>query len=464
MRDSADSYDPAFGRVRRARSKRQRKFYQPYDDEATYVKRAWELQRLAGADADDATDGLPEGDRWSTWDQSTPLARGPKPHPKWLVTDLAAVDYELGVLKTGKEADVFLVRRGVPGTDRSCLLAAKRYRDATHRQFHRDAGYLEGRRTRDTRETRATANRTAFGRQAIASQWANAEFNALVQLYNARVPVPYPVQILGTEVLLEFIGDADGTGAPRLAETRPGPAELAILWGQLVEATATLASAGFAHGDLSPYNLLVHHGRLVMIDLPQLVDVISHSNGRSFLDRDAKNVATWFARAGHPDADPEALARLLAEEAHLALADDRENREDREPAALKGSPAGLRQEERQCICNAAGNLTTGQVPHCSLELQRPDRGCPPDAGARRAQPRHFDKYVFQLPIPRYDPADAAHARLTALAERAARVAATTTLPDVRFERQRKHIRDVLERHGIAKDIDAIVKALLDIAI
>ncbi len=325
MRDSADSYDPAFGRVRRARSKRQRKFYQPYDDEATYVKRAWELSRLVAADADDATDGLPEGDRWSTWDQVTPTERGPKPHPTWLVTDLVAVDYELGVLKTGKEADVFLVRRGVPGTDRSCLLAAKRYRDATHRQFHRDAGYLEGRRTRDTRVTRAAANRTAFGRQAIAGQWATAEFNALVQLYNVGVPVPYPVQILGTEILLEFIGDAAGTGAPRLAETRPGPAELASLWSQLVEATATLASAGFAHGDLSPYNLLVHDGRLVMIDLPQVVDVISHPNGRSFLDRDAKNVATWFARVGHHDADPEVLARLLAKEARLALADDREN-------------------------------------------------------------------------------------------------------------------------------------------
>jgi len=325
MRDSADSYDPAFGRVRRARSKRQRKFYQPHDDEATYVKRAWELSSLAGEDADDATDGLPEGDRWSTWDQSTPTERGPKPHPTWLVTDLAAVDYELGVLKTGKEADVFLVRRGVPGTDRSCLLAAKRYRDATHRQFHRDVGYLEGRRVRESRVNRAVAKRSDFGRQAIAGQWANAEFNALVQLYNVGAPVPYPVQILGTEVLLEFIGDVDGTGAPRLAETRPESAELASLWSQLVEAMATLANAGFAHGDLSPYNLLVHHGRLVMIDLPQVVDVIAHPNGRSFIDRDAKNVATWFARAGHRDADPEALVRLLAKEARLALADSPES-------------------------------------------------------------------------------------------------------------------------------------------
>src|SRR5438270_10747360 len=260
MRDSADSYDQSSGQVRRTRSKRQRKFYQPHDDEATYVKRAWELQRLAGADADDAIDGLPEGDRWSTWDQSTPTERGPKPHPAWLVTDLAAVDYELGVLKTGKEADVFLVRRGVPGTGRSCLLAAKRYRDATHRQFHRDVGYLEGRRVRESRVNRAVAKRSSFGREAIAGQWANAEFNALARLYAAGIPVPYPAQILDTELLLEFIGSADGTAAPRLAEIRPDPAGLAALWDQLVQALTALAGDGLAHGDLSAYNLLVHDG------------------------------------------------------------------------------------------------------------------------------------------------------------------------------------------------------------
>ncbi len=133
------------------------------------------------------------------------------------------------------------------------------------------------------------------------------------------MPVPYPVQILGTELLLEFIGDPDGTGAPRLAETRPDPGQLASLWSQLVEAMATLASAGCAHGDLSPYNLLVHHGRLVMIDLPQVVDVVANPSGRGYLERDARNVATWFARAGHPNADPELLADLLAREARLAL-------------------------------------------------------------------------------------------------------------------------------------------------
>ena len=143
------------------------------------------------------------------------------------MTDLAAVDTELGILKTGKEADVFLVRRGLPGGGRSCLLAAKRYRDAGHRMFHRDSAYLEGRRVRESRDTRAMAQRTAAGRQMIARQWANAEFAALYRLHGCGVPVPYPVQVLGTELVLEFIGEPDGTAAPRLAEIRPGARELA---------------------------------------------------------------------------------------------------------------------------------------------------------------------------------------------------------------------------------------------
>ncbi len=352
MRDSADSYDPGFGRIQgrpKTNSKRQRN---RFDDEDTFAKRDRHVRRLATAEsAADATDGLVPGERWSTWDQSTPTERGPRPHPRWLVTDLAAIDTELGIVKTGKEADVFLIRRAVPvqavpggsvpvtsapitgapggpggglsagkpAGGQSCLLAAKRYRDPEHRLFHRDAGYLEGRKTRDSRVSRATANRTAFGRQAIAGMWANAEFAALCLLYEAKVPVPYPVQITGTEVLLEFIGDDDGTAAPRLAETRPDDGELADLWDQLIAALVALARRGYAHGDLSPYNLLVHSGTLVMIDLPQVVDVIAHPNGRGFLERDAANVAKWFSARGLQAADPEKLAGLLIEEARLAL-------------------------------------------------------------------------------------------------------------------------------------------------
>jgi RIO kinase 1 len=292
------------------------------DDQPTFVKRNRHRRQLQSLESFDTTDGLPAGDRWSTWDQSTLSERGPLPHPDWLVTDLAATDTELGILKTGKEADVFLLRRGVPDTGRSCLLAAKRYRSAEHRLFHRDSAYLEGRRVRESRDNRAMANRTAVGRQMIAVQWANAEFSALCRFWLAGVPVPYPVQVLGTEVLLEFIGELDGTAAPRLADISLRGSELAGLWHQLVESLSALARLGFAHGDLSAYNLLVHREQLIMIDVPQVVDVIANPRGGDFLDRDAGNVGRWFTARGLAPVEsgtpgPDDLAAVLRAEARL---------------------------------------------------------------------------------------------------------------------------------------------------
>nr|WP_203871312.1 RIO1 family regulatory kinase/ATPase [Plantactinospora endophytica] len=292
------------------------------DDEPRFLKRA----RHAGPTAFDtnADTDLPEtGDRWSTWDQAV---RGPEPYPDWLVTELAATDTELGVLKTGKEADVHLVRRAVPDGDRSCLLAAKRYRDPEHRLFHRDAGYLEGRRVRRSRENRAMEGRTAFGRQMIAGQWAAAEFAALTRLWQVgrelgSIAVPYPVQLIGTELMLEFVADPadEGRAAPRLAQLRPDPVLLRRLWDQLVDALVVLARTGLAHGDLSPYNLLVQGERLVLIDLPQVVDVVANPTGREFLARDVRVVAGWFAARGLAGdlVDPAALTGQLLREAGL---------------------------------------------------------------------------------------------------------------------------------------------------
>jgi RIO kinase 1 len=255
-------------------------------------------------------DGPPEGDRWSTWDGAE---HGPRPRPGWVITDHGAVDTDLGVLKTGKEADVHLVERAVPGTDRRALLAAKRYRTAEHRMFHRDAGYLEGRRVRRSREMRAMATRTAFGRDLLSGQWASAEFGALTRLWQAGVPVPYPVQLAGTELLLEYLGTDDGQAAPRLAQLRPGPDELADLWAQLVDALVGLARLGLAHGDLSAFNLLVHDGRLVVIDLPQVVDVVGNPNGPQYLARDVQRIGEWFTARGHTCAPDALLDELRAE-------------------------------------------------------------------------------------------------------------------------------------------------------
>ena len=289
------------------------------DDEPAYVKRDRHRQSRPAEDASDATYGLVEGGRWSTWDQSTAGERGPRPHPSWLVTQLAAEDTELGVLKTGKEADVFLLRRGIPRTGPSCLLAAKRYRSADHRLFHRDSQYLEGRRVRKSRDTRAMANRSAVGREMISTQWAAAEFAALRRFYVAGLSVPYPVQVLGTELLLEFIGEPDGSAAPRLAETDLRGADLTGVWDQLVRLLVGMAQLGLAHGDLSAYNMLLHQGCLIMIDTPQVVDVIANPRGAEFLDRDAANVTKWFVAhgLGQVRPGPEELSGLLRAEARL---------------------------------------------------------------------------------------------------------------------------------------------------
>ncbi|GAA0333805.1 MAG: RIO1 family regulatory kinase/ATPase [Micropruina glycogenica] len=253
------------------------------------------------------SEDLGSDQRWSTWRSVDRSSRGPKPRPGWLVTSEAALDTELGLLKTGKEADVFLIERAVPGAE-SCLLAAKRYRAAEHRLFHRASSYTEGRRGRDSRENRAVRLKSGFGRQIEATRWSQAEFATLKQLWTAGVRVPYPVQVDGGEILMEFIGDGRAA-APRLAQTDPDPDQLRWLWAQVVEAMITFGSLQLVHGDLSPFNVLVRgmdglEPELVIIDVPQVLDLVSNPNGVDFLHRDCRNLADWFVRKGLPvDAD-----------------------------------------------------------------------------------------------------------------------------------------------------------------
>jgi len=254
--------------------------------------------RRARHPADDIDDGI----TYSTYPDA---ARGPTPLPDWVSTSPAATDVDLGVFKTGKEADVSLIRR--THGDQRVLLASKQYRDAQHRMFHRDAGYLEGRRMRRSRESRAVETRTEFGRELIAGQWASAEFAILSRLWQVGAAVPYPVQLYGTQLMMEFIGDADGVAAPRLAQMRPSAAEAASLFGQMREVLGRLADAGYAHADLSPYNVLVHHGKLVLIDVPQAVDLVGNPQGFAFLRRDCDNICTWFRARGVAAADPTTL-------------------------------------------------------------------------------------------------------------------------------------------------------------
>ncbi|ANS77959.1 serine/threonine protein kinase [Serinicoccus hydrothermalis] len=247
-----------------------------------------------------AADDLTADQRVTTYWDVEAGHRGPDPVPSWVVQDSGAIDTELGVLKTGKEADVFLVERSAstPGTDASCLLAAKRYRDADHRSFHRSAVYAEGRGVRRSRDQRALARGTAYGRAVAAGRWAQAEWEAMCHAWEAGVHVPYPVSLEGTELLMEFVGEPSGAAAPRLAQVRGDHGLLVHLWEQTRDVVLGLAEAGWAHGDLSAYNLLVQGETLVVIDLPQVVDLVANPQGAALLHRDCANVARWFTQHG----------------------------------------------------------------------------------------------------------------------------------------------------------------------
>ena len=238
--------------------------------------------------------------RWTTWLDVEPLCRGPEPQPHWVVTDQAAIDTELGILKTGKEADVFLLERAVDGGP-GVVMAAKRYRSNEHRTFHRAASYTEGRSMKRSRDERALKRKSTFGKLVAAGEWAVSEWDALKRFWALGLPVPYPVQIDGTEILMEWITVETDDGvdtAPRLAQTRPEPELLRSYFDQLRDALATMVQHGIVHGDLSPYNILAAGDRLVVIDLPQIVDLVGNLNGMDFLLRDCTNICTWFRARG----------------------------------------------------------------------------------------------------------------------------------------------------------------------
>src|SRR3954462_2947411 len=264
-----------------------------------------------------AYDDLDDGQRWSTWLSVEPLPRGPEPRPGWVVTSQGAIDTELGILKTGKEADVHLVERADPlDPDAGVVMAAKRYRSSEHRSFHRAASYTEGRSMKRSRDERALKRKSTFGRLVAASEWAVSEWGALVRLRNLGLPVPYPVQIDANEILMEWITvvDADGVlqTAPRLAQTRPSPELLASYFQQLTDILATMVQNGVVHGDLSAYNILAACDRLVIIDLPQIIDLVGNLNGLDFLQRDCANVCAWFRSRGLEVDEHAVFAELMA--------------------------------------------------------------------------------------------------------------------------------------------------------
>jgi RIO kinase 1 len=217
--------------------------------------------------------------------------------------DDGVIDEVLRSLKSGKEATVYLVRSG-PHTR-----CAKVYRDMAQRSFQKRALYQEGRSVRGSRQARAMARSTGFGRREQETAWKNAEVDALYQLVAAGVRVPRPLGYFDGVLVMELVTDADGNPAPRLGEVALSPETAREYHAVLIRDVVRMLCLGLIHGDLSEFNVLVSPDGPVIIDLPQAVNAAGNNAALALLERDVNNLRAALGRFA-----PELLATEFARE------------------------------------------------------------------------------------------------------------------------------------------------------
>jgi RIO kinase 1 len=193
-------------------------------------------------------------------------------------------------LMSGKEAMVFVVRCGDE------VRCAKVYKEANKRSFRQSVDYTENRKVKNSRQARAMAKGTRYGREAQEEAWQNAEVDALYRLARAGVRVPIPYNFHAGVLLMELVTDADGNAAPRLNDVEFTPEQARIHFHALIRQVVLMLCAGVIHGDLSEFNILISHDGPVIIDLPQAVDAAGNNHAKAMLERDVANLADYFGR------------------------------------------------------------------------------------------------------------------------------------------------------------------------
>ena len=215
------------------------------------------------------------------------------------------IDSVVRQLMSGKEAMVFVVRcthDGLSGTR-----CAKVYKEATHRSFRQAVDYTENRKVKNSRQARAMAKGTKFGREAQEAAWQSAEVDALYRLADAGVRVPKPYNFFEGVLLMDLVTDANGDAAPRLNDVQFTAAQARTHHGSLLVEVVRMLCAGVVHGDLSEFNILLGHepgkdatdpgkDSPVIIDLPQAIDAAGNNHVQRMLLRDVANLRDFFGQ------------------------------------------------------------------------------------------------------------------------------------------------------------------------
>jgi RIO kinase 1 len=200
------------------------------------------------------------------------------------------IDTVVRQLMSGKEAMVYVVRCG---EETRC---AKIYKEATNRSFRQAVDYTENRKVKNSRQARAMAKGSKFGREAQEAAWQSAEVDALYRLADAGVRVPKPYNFFEGVLLMELVTDANGDAAPRLNDVAFTPEEALGHHAMLIKQVVRMLCAGVVHGDLSEFNILLAEDGPVIIDLPQAVDAAGNNHAKRMLLRDVDNLRGFFGQ------------------------------------------------------------------------------------------------------------------------------------------------------------------------
>ena len=203
--------------------------------------------------------------------------------------DAHLIDDVVGQLKSGKEAEVYVV------TSNGEYYCAKVYKEANNRSFKQASQYTEGRKVRGSRQSRAMNKKSRFGREEMEKEWQNTEVEALALLASAGVTVPHIHEYYEGVLLLEMIVDKEGHAAPRLNDVTFTSDEARAHHTTLMREAVKMLCAGYIHGDLSEFNVLLSYKGLVIIDLPQAI-LSTANNAFRLFERDIRQLTAFFGR------------------------------------------------------------------------------------------------------------------------------------------------------------------------